>query len=424
MAWKKRLLILLVPCLSGGVLHSAGPVRAAESSLAAASSSRGGVFVAFSQDRDFRNRMLRAAEDALLEWKKIHDTQAGVAAPIILNDKTRSAMPRGGSAVVPLIFETEAGMKVQVDLYDEAALRSGAFEAGVFSALALHAMHRDEPPRAGKAFAMPPPWLIEGLTEELRRARDRMPDGVYSALIQSGRPPELGAFFRQKPEILDAASLILYRAQAVSLLRVLKKANESKKGFVALFADSNFSRGEVDPILSAFPSLRSGTELSKLWTLMIARTSMVPRMASLTVEQSERELVDILKPFNGGQNLPEAAKARGGAFVMRECTVRFFNLEFRAHPLFQPILEQYRIIATLLASKPKASVSSKIQELENTRTLLVERSQKIEDYLNWFEVTQIDEAENPYDQPPGSGAAIPRNNPYSLYLDSLEARGW
>jgi hypothetical protein len=104
--------------------------------------------------------------------------------------------------------------------------------------------------------------------------------------------------------------------------------------------------------------------------------------------------------------------------------VRLFNLEFRVHPLFQPILEQYRNIATLLASKPRAPVSSKIQELENTRTLLVERSQKIEDYLNWFEVTQLDEAENPHDQPSVSPAGTPRNNPYSLYLDSLEARGW
>jgi hypothetical protein len=425
MAWKSRLLILLAACLFGGVLGlSVASVRAVETSLAAASSSRGGVFVAFSQDRDLRNRMLRAAEDALLEWEKTHETQAGTTAPIILNDKTRSAMPRGGSAVVPLIFETEAGMKVQVDLYDESALRSGGFDGGVLSALALHAMHRGEPPHAGKAFSMPPPWLIEGLTEELRRSRDGMPDGVYSALIQSGRPPELAAFFRQKPEILDAASLILYRAQAVSLLRVLKKANESKNGFVALFANPNFSRGEVDPILSAFPSLRSGSELSKLWTLMIARSSMPPRMASLTVEQSERELMDILKSFNGGQSLPEAAKARGGAFVMRECTVRLFNLEFRAHPLFQPILEQYRNIATLLASKSKASVSSKIQELENTRMLLVERSQKIEDYLNWFEVTQLDDAEISHYQPSGSPAAIPRNNPYSVYLDSLEARGW
>jgi hypothetical protein len=421
MAWKRRLLILLA---AGVPLLYAEPARVANASLAASSSSRSGAFIAFSQDRDLRNRMLRAADDALLEWEKIHETKAGSASPIILNDKTRSAIPRGGGSVVPLIFETETGMKVQLDLYDEAALRSGGFDAGVLSALALHAMHRDQPPRAGKSFALPPPWFIEGLAEEVRRSRDGAPDGVFSALIQSGRPPELEAFFRQKPEILDAASIILYRAQAVSLLRVLKKADGSKKGFAALFADPAFSRGGEDPIHSAFPSLGSRSELSKLWTLNIARSSLPPRMASLTVGQSERELVELLNSVNGGQTLSEAAKAKGGAFLMRECVVRLFNLEFRAHPLFQPILEQYRNIASLLASKPKAAVSVKIQELENTRVLLVERSEKIADYLNWFEVTQLDEARSLRDEKPGSNGSMPFNNPYALYLDSLEARGW
>jgi hypothetical protein len=421
MAWKRRLLILLA---AGVPLLYAEPARVANASLAASSSSRSGAFIAFSQDRDLRNRMLRAADDALLEWEKIHETKAGSASPIILNDKTRSAIPRGGGSVVPLIFETETGMKVQVDLYDEAALRSGGFDAGVLSALALHAMHRDQPPRAGKSFALPPPWFIEGLAEEVRRSRDGAPDGVFSALIQSGRPPELEAFFRQKPEILDAASIILYRAQAVSLLRVLKKADGSKKGFAALFTDPAFSRGGEDPIHSAFPSFGSRSELSKLWTLNIARSSLPPRMASLTVGQSERELVELLKSVNGGQTFSEAAKAKGGAFLMRECVVRLFNLEFRAHPLFQPILEQYRNIASLLASKPRAAVSVKIQELENTRVLLVERSEKIADYLNWFEVTQLDEARSLRDEKPGSNGSMPFNNPYALYLDSLEARGW
>ena len=417
MAWKRRFLILFA-CLA------ALATGAFAAPLATGSSSRSGVFIAYSQDRELRNKMLRAAEVALGEWEKIHETKAGSASPIVLNDKTRAVMPKGGSPVVPLLFETEAGMKVQVDLYDAGAMESGAFDDGVFSALALHAMHNGETPRAGKAFDMPPRWFIEGLVEELRRSKDGTPDGVYSALIQSGRPPELDAFFRQKPEILDAASLVLYRAQAVSLLRVLKKSENSKKNFAALFANSSFSRGGVDAVVSAFPSLGSRSALSKVWTLDIARSSMPPRMASLTVEQSERELADVLKSVKGGQNLPEAAKAQGGAFLMRDCAVRIFNLEFRSHPLFQPILEEYRNIATQLSRRPKAPVAAKIKELEETRSQLVEQSQKIADYLNWFEVTQIDEPSNLSDAKPRRGGSVPFNNPYALYLDSLEARGW
>jgi hypothetical protein len=160
-----------------------------------------------------------------------------------------------------LIFETEAGMKVQVDLYDEAAIGSGAFDAGVFAVLALHAMHNDRPPRAGSAYAEPPGWFIEALAEELRRSREGMPDGLYSALIQSRRPPDLAVFFKQKPQILDATSIVLYRAQAVSLLRILKMADGFKNGFATLLEDPDFSQGEWGPLLEAFPSLGTRADL-------------------------------------------------------------------------------------------------------------------------------------------------------------------
>lgn len=418
MAWQSRFLSVCVAFLA------ALATGASAAPLAAASSSRSGAFIAYSPDRDLRNRMLRASEGALGEWEKIHETAAGAAAPIVLNDKTRAAMPKGGAPVVPLIFETEVGLKMQVDLYDEGAMENGVFEEGVFSALALHAMHGMEVPRAGKAFDMPPRWLIDGLAEELRRSREGTPDGVYAALIQGGRPPELDAFFRQKPEILDAASLILYRAQAVSFLRVLKKSENSKKNFAVLLASPSFSRGGVDAVVEAFPSLGSRSALSKAWTLDIARSSMPPRMASLTVERSDRELAGVLKSLKGGQGLPEAARERGGAFLMREFAVRVFNLEFRSHPLFRPVLEEYRNIANELSRNSNARVDARIRGLEETRSQLVERSRKIADYLNWFEVTQIDAPLRAGDEMTPRNRPAPFNNPYALYLDSLETRGW
>lgn len=425
MAWKRRILKFGVGWLGGCIVLSgllfAG---AAEPRVAGEGSSRSGVFVAFSQDREIRNKMLRAAGSALLEWGKIYSTKASGDAPIILNDKTRSTIPRGGRSVVPLMFETEAGMKVQVDLYDEAAIGSGAFDAGVFAALALHAMHGARPPRAGSAYAEPPGWFIEALAEELRRSREGMPDGLYSALIHSRRPPDLAVFFKQKPQILDATSIVLYRAQAVSLLRILKMADGFKNGFATLLEDPAFSKSEWEPLLEAFPSLGSRADFLKRWTLDIARSSMPPRRASLTVEQSDRELADILKSVGGPEKVAEAARSNGGAYRLRECAVQFFHLEFRAHPLFQPILEEYRNIFTLLSRKPKASVSAQIADLEKIRHLLVKRSKQIADYLNWFEVTQLDAPKSLLQDQTKAPHFLLRHDPYSLFLDSLEERGW
>ena len=425
MAREKRILTWFALWLCGGFLLSSPQHGwAAKPVPEVVPSSRSGVFIAYSPDRDLRNQMLRAADSVFVEWQKIQSTEEGNGAPIVLNDKTRAIMPRGGSAVMPLIFDTEVGMKLQLDIYDKAAIHSGAFAKGVFTVLALQAMHGNNGSNAGKALALPPGWFLEALAEELRRSKEGAPEGLYSALIQSGRPPELNGFFRQKPEILDAGSIVFYRAQAVSLLQVLKKTKESKKGFSALMADPTFSKGGAEPVLSAFPSLGSQSGLSKLWTLSIARGSMTSRMASLSVPQSDQELSDILKPLNGPLKLPETAIAPGGGYLMRECAVRLFNLEFRAHPIYRPVLEEYRKIVALLAQKPKARVAAQIEDLENVRNLLVQRSEKITDYLNWFEVTQIEASPTEIFKPSASSGLLIRNDPYAIHLDGFEARGW
>lgn len=423
MARKKRILTLALLLCGTLILCPFDFAWAAKPAPVVVPSSRSGVFIAYSQDRDLRNKMLRAAEAAFLEWEKIHPLKEG-SAPVVLNDKTLTVIPRGGSAVMPLIFETEVGMKVQVDIHEKAAIEDGAFAKGVLTVLALQAMHMDHVSTAGKALALPHGWFVEALVEELRRSKEGAPEGLYSSLIQSARPPELGGFLRQRPEILDAASIVLYRAQAVALLQVLKKTAESKNGFSALLADPAFPKGELEPILAAFPSIGSAASLSKLWTLNIARGSMPPRMASLSVEKSDQELDDIFQPFDGASKLPEAAGRNGGGYLMRECAVRLFNLEFRAHPLYRPVLEEYRKIVTLLARKPKARVAAQIEDVESVRQLLVQRAEKIADYLNWFEVTQIDSSAAEISKRSAPASDMIRNNPYAIHLDGLEARGW
>ncbi|MEI8293476.1 MAG: hypothetical protein WCG66_05700 [bacterium] len=421
MAWKKATLILLA---AGVPLLFAEPARVANASLAASSSSRSGVFIAYSQDRNLRNQMLRSAESVMVEWEKIHSTGAGFSAPIILNDKTSAPPPKGVGPVVPLIFETEVGMKAQVDLYDATAIRSGAFDAGVFTALALQFMHGEKPLQTGRALAMPPGWFIEGLAEEVRRSRDGVPEGIYSALFQTDRPPDLEAFLRMKPGILDAASIVIYRAQAVSLLRILKKSKEGQSGFVAWLDPTSPSKTDSDRILAAFPSLGSRSNLTKLWTLDLAGSSNPPTMASLTVKQSDAELADILDTVGGPEKIGESARARGGAYLLRECTVRLFNLEFRAHPLLQPVVSGYRELAMQLTRRPKSSTSRQIEQLEKQRQFVTERAEKIADYLNWFEVARLDAPPSEFHQARQDNDRGSKSTPYSLHLDSIEARGW
>jgi hypothetical protein len=423
--------------IAAALLLAASPSRAADPAPAPIKplTSRSGGFVIYSPDRTTRSSLATMAEQAVEEWAKIVDSKPTSAAPIIVQDKTRSARPRGASSFVSSVFETEGGgMKVQLDLLDPSALRSGQFQLGVFRILALETMHRKNPPQAGKSYAQPPAWLIEGLGEELRRRGGSVPDGVHAALIRSDRPPSLKEFLAQNPDRLDATSLLLYRAQALALLRALIKSPQSKKQFLEFLQNSSDRPSTPELLVTAFPGAApDSASLSKLWTLSLARSSMPSRLASLSVSKTNDELSAILaipQPAEAPESpegpaiLPIAARGKGGPFLMRQCSVELLQLEFRAHPLLRPIVEEYRNIVSLLAVKPKAKVDRRIEDNEKIRTLLVERNKAVADYLNWFEATRIDESETPLTEQARPLEIPPRNDPITLYLDAIEQRGW
>ena len=396
-------------------------------------------FVIYSQERDTRTRLFRLALEASGEWEKFTGEKLTAASPIIIVDKTRAAKPRGAKGAQCNLFEMdERGMKVQIDLFDDWAMRPGYFETEVIRALALRAMHRQAPPKAGKTYAQPPGWLVEGIGEQIRRSGGTVPDGVHAVLIQSERPPSLGDFLQQKPERLDATSLLLFRAQALALVKALTESKNSKKQFLAYLESPVCTNSDPAKLLGAFPDAAPNlSSLTKVWTLALARSSMPPRLASLTVMKTDEELGQILAlevpadPKNknstgasGPIALPLAARGQGGAFLMRQRSVDLLNLEFRAHPLLRPIVEEYRNIAMLLGAKPKSKVERRIEEIEKIRVLLVERHKAIADYLNWFEATQIDESETSLAESTRPSPVPPRRDPITLYMDAIERRGW
>ena len=396
-----------------------------------------GGFVIYSPNRETRMRLARLAEDAAKEWEKTTGVKPSSAEPVIIVDKTRGAKPRGVGGAQCSLFEVEdGGLKVQLDLHESWAMRAGQFETEVLRALALRTMHRKNPPKPGKTYAQPPGWLVEGLGEELRRRGGAVPDGVHAALIRSDRPPALRDFLRQRPERLDATWLLLYRAQALALVKVLADSKTSKRRFLDYLEKSQ----SLDPaeLLAAFPDASPDLRgLTRIWTLALARGSMPPRLASLTVEKTNEELASILnlevpadpkKPDSTGASgpaaLPLAARAQGGAFLMRQRSVDLMNLEFRAHPLLRPVVEEYRSITMLLAAKPKAKLDRRIEDIEKIRILLVERQKAISDYLNWFEATQINESANPLVDETRPDPVPPRRDPITLHIDAVERRGW
>ena len=400
--------------------------------------SRGDNFVVYSRDRAWRTKVLRTAESASALWAKTLGDTLRPSAPILIVDRTRDGVPHGNTAIATGVFETDGmGMKVQVEVYESAGLRGGSLEAEIFRAMAYHVMFQKNPPRSGRTYSTPPGWFIEGLTESLCREDGKAPDGLYEALVRSGRPPNIQEFLKQKPERLDGTSLSLYRAQALALINALVKNKESQNRLGAFMQTPEFSESQPDSLLAAFPELKGDMRLlSKVWTLEIARSTMPAKLSSLSVSQTDKELAGILAmpafakaaESMGNQNrkpsLSAAAQSQGGGYLMRQSSIELLNLEFRGHPFMRPIISEYRSIVEILARKPKTNLVKRIDAVERTRSALLVQSEKIADYLNWYEATQLEVSEvsilDEFREPD-----IPkRNDPITLYMDGIEARGW
>lgn len=401
--------------------------------------SSSGAFIVYSEDAALRGRIAREAEGVYDLWRKLVDAPIRSAAPIVIQDRSGDIRPKGMPDTKITVFEVEGGgMKVQLDLWDKNAAAGDTLALEVCRALAAHAMHRDKAPRPGSAIEPPPDWLVEGLAESLRGREGEVPSGVHMALLRSDRPPSIKAFLRERPEIMDSRSLVLYRAQAHALLEVIREVPESKRKLAEFLAGRPQKPG-VEELIAALPGIgEDESELNKRWTLSIARISMPQRHSSLGVRASNEALealLDVSEPVDpknperqvlrGAVALPAIAKTRDGSLIMRERALECVGLEFRAHPLMKPFIAEYRRIFMTLEQKPKAKVAGEIDELEALRALLLQRHRAILDYMNWYEATQLDEeGESPLGEIPELPDIPPRKDPLTRELDRMEALGW
>jgi hypothetical protein len=126
----------------------------------------------------------------------------------------------------------------------------------------------------------------------------------------------------------------------------------------------------------------------------------------------------------GAAALPAMAKSEGGAYLMRQKAAELLALEFRAHPLFKPVIAEYRNIASSLAQKPKKNLEKAIEENGKIHDLLLQRTGKVDDYMNWFEATQLDTLSEEFLEVTNPPTSERRSDPISRHLDAIEVRGW
>ena len=425
--------------IAAGLAAFTAVVAAAGSPLSGRTTSTSGRFVVYSNDALRRSLIAQQAEAARTIWNAKLGEEGSGASPIIIRDLIGSARPRGNPNAVTTIFEGDGGtLKVQTSIYDASVLRGQALEREIYRALGLEAIYRTHPLKSGKPFRSPPAWLLEALTEEARMQQDGTPAGVYATLLRSERPPKLEDFLRAKPELMEATSLTLYRTQALAFLKVLQGLPEGGRGLGVFLSSLAQEDSDFKSLLAAFPSLENdASRLGKLWTLAIARGSAGKGAEPLGMGETSRalnSLLDLSAPLDpkkpekgtatGAAAFSPIAKSDGGPYLMRQKAAELFALEFRAHPLLKPVIAEYRNITTQLAQKPRKNVDRRVEENGKIFDLLIQRSGHVDDYMNWFEATQLDTLSENFLEITSPAAPEKRTDPISRHLDAIEDRGW
>jgi hypothetical protein len=284
---------------------------------------------------------------------------------------------------------------------------------------------------AGAMLVEPPDWLIDG-TLALAPGRDRGP--LIEAFGNTEKPLPLAKFLRQRPGFLDSTGRTLYRAYAFALVQMLldgKNGGAQLAKYIDHLYDS--SNDPLTDLKAQFPLLADDAE--KTWQLALNRLKSLQTFRLLTFTESEQRLDELLRvkisePKKAEKlvRLDELAQHKLSASEKMALDQLKRDLLFfvpQSNPVLRSIGREYQEIAALLARGKRRGVPKRLSRLELIRQQLAARMSEIDDYLNWFEATQMNSGSGNFtgylkavDQ--SQVPAPRRHDPLSVYVDALE----
>jgi hypothetical protein len=410
------------------------PVRAA---LPAHSVSPSRQFVIYGADAALRGTISELAEQtktnllALLrqrdEWKKA----------VIINLQPQQAnLPEIPPSDLR-VSQTGFGVKLQLDLSVGQNLDGSLIERQLLRAILLEMIYRDESDLApGTMLVKPPDWLVEGALA-LTPGRER--ESLVEVLSTTDKGKSVEEFLGQRFDLLDSAGRTLYRAYSVALVQLLLDEGGGRARLARYI--TNLSHASNDPVAdlkARFPQLRE--DLEKKWRSTVARLSGHQTYQLLTFTESERRLDELLqiKVSDGSHNRRRPKPANLSELAVRklspeekaavnEMSQALLLLVGTAHPVLRPVTREYQQIGALLTRGKRRGIAKRLAHLEVTRKELAARMGEIDDYLNWFEATQMESQSGAFNDylkgaKQSEVSAPRRRDPLSVYLDALEDR--
>jgi len=389
-------------------------------------------FVIYGADAELRGAVSNLAERTKTNLLALLRQRDNWIVPIVVNLQPQQAnLPEIPPADLRF-SQTGFGLKLQVDLTISKNLDASLMERELLRAILLEMIYRKESHiAAGSVFVEPPDWLIDGVLA-LSPTSDH--GQLIEALTTAHKTESLETFLRQRPKLLDSAGRTLYRAYSFALVQMLI---DGRNG-LALLAHyishlSNASNEPLADLKTQFPFL--GGDVERTWQLTLSQLRNLQMYQFLTFAESERHLDELLRVKISEANKParltgldELARHKVSAsekMALSELNRELLVFVAQANPVLRPLAREYQEIVALLARGKRKRIAKRLSRLEVTRKELAARMSDIDDYMNWFEATQMKSRSGNFTGYLKAAnhsqlSAPKRHDPLSVYVDSLE----
>src|SRR5438046_5155420 len=414
------------------VLCSAVTWQAAYAAQPEHSTSPSRQFVIYGADAKVRGAISGMAEQTKANLLGLLRQRDGWKTPIVVNLQPQQAnLPEIPPADLRF-SRTGFGIKLQLDLTISKNLDVSLVERELLRAILLEMIYRNQPHvTAGAVLVEPPDWLIDGALA-LAPGRDRSP--LIKAVANTEKPLLLEKFLRQRPGLLGSMGRTLYRAYAFALVQMLLEG-KSGGAQLAKYIDhlSDSSNDPLADLKAQFPLLAEDAE--RTWQLTLNRLKSLQTFRLFTFAESERRLDELLrvkisepgKPVKVVRfdELVQHKLSASEKMALDQLKRDLLSFVPQTNPVLRPIGREYQEIAALLARGKRRGVPKRLSRLDVTRQQLAARMSEIDDYMIWFEATQMNSGSGNFtgylqavDQ--SQVPAPRRHDPLSVYVDALE----
>ena len=395
-------------------------------------------FIVYGTDLAVRGAIGDLAERTKRELLTVLDERDDWKTAIVIN----AQYPQANLPELPRLSvdvgQTGFGLKLQLDLVVSSQMSRPEIRREMLRALLLEMMYRAQPNLpAGSAYVSPPDWLLDGIpSAQSDLSRDRIAS-LLALPAGANTVVPLETFLAQRPELLDAAGRTLYRAYSFALVDLLRDAPDGSRRLARFVADQPVAlNNPMAELEKHFAGFLDADAIEKTWAKQIARLSTGQPYQLLGSAETERLLSERLRIEISERGVEKSyeleqfasfLKSRSAKNALAAVVHDLSGLATRANPVYAPIVAEYAEIAARLVRGKTGGIARRLERLRSARENVTTQMRQIDDYLNWFEATNLAGLSGEFADymQAAERAAQPertKRDPISVYLDVLETQ--